>query len=157
MPQDWSYSMWLWNAVWWHKFGSTLVQVMACHLTAPSHYLNQWWLFINEACWHFIESNFTEIVLKITHHKHWQSDWKLVFENAASCPRGKWNLGSGSWFNVNVLSYQYRNLDCADKTILRLCYLHNEISSTIKSGPRSWVMVSQGPSVSTQLALGRFA
>ena len=28
--------------------GSTLLQVMACCLTAPSHYLNQWWLIL----WH---------------------------------------------------------------------------------------------------------
>ena len=27
--------------------GSALVQVMACRLTAPSHYLNQYWLIVN--------------------------------------------------------------------------------------------------------------
>ena len=29
------------DAMWWHRSRSTLVQVMACCLTAPSHYLNQ--------------------------------------------------------------------------------------------------------------------
>ena len=29
------------DAIWRHKSGSTLAQVMACCLTAPSHYLNQ--------------------------------------------------------------------------------------------------------------------
>ena len=31
-------------AIWRHKSGSTLAQVMACFLVAPSHYLNQCWL-----------------------------------------------------------------------------------------------------------------
>ena len=34
-------SLWLSDAIWWQKSGSTLAQVMACCLTAPSHYLNQ--------------------------------------------------------------------------------------------------------------------
>ena len=33
------------------KTGSPLVQVMACSLMAPSHYLNQCWLIINELLW----------------------------------------------------------------------------------------------------------
>ena len=32
------------DAIWRHRSGSTLAQVMACCLTAPSHYLNQCWL-----------------------------------------------------------------------------------------------------------------
>ena len=39
-------SLWPSDAIWWQS-GSTLAQVMACCLTAPSHYLNQCWL-INE-------------------------------------------------------------------------------------------------------------
>ena len=34
---------------------STLVQVMACCLTAPSHYLNQCWLIINKGLWYASE------------------------------------------------------------------------------------------------------
>ena len=34
-------SLWPGDAIWWHRSGSTLAQVMACCLTAPSHYLNQ--------------------------------------------------------------------------------------------------------------------
>ena len=29
------------NTIWWHKYGSSLAQVMAYCLEAPSHYLNQ--------------------------------------------------------------------------------------------------------------------
>ena len=34
------------------ELGQHLLQVMACCLTAPSHYLNQCWLIITEALWH---------------------------------------------------------------------------------------------------------
>ena len=32
-------SLWPSDALWRHTFGSTLAQVMACYLVAPSHYL----------------------------------------------------------------------------------------------------------------------
>ena len=34
---------WSSGAIWWHRSRSTLAQLMACWLTAPSHYLNQCW------------------------------------------------------------------------------------------------------------------
>ena len=34
-----------------HRSGSTLAHLMACHLTAPSHYLNQCLLIIREVQW----------------------------------------------------------------------------------------------------------
>ena len=40
--------LWPSDAIWWQRSGSTLAQVMACCLTAPSHYLNQCWLIISE-------------------------------------------------------------------------------------------------------------
>ena len=39
---------------------STLAQVMACCLMAPSHYLNQCWLMISEVLSHSPDSNFTQ-------------------------------------------------------------------------------------------------
>ena len=41
-------SLWSGDAIWWHRTGSTLDQVMAWCLTAPSHYLNQCWLIISK-------------------------------------------------------------------------------------------------------------
>ena len=52
-------SSWPWDAIWWQRSDSTLTQVMACCLTAPSHYLNQCWLLIRKVLWHSPESNFT--------------------------------------------------------------------------------------------------
>ena len=42
----------------WHRSESTLAKVIACCLTAPSHYLNQCWILNNEILWHSLESNF---------------------------------------------------------------------------------------------------
>ena len=39
---------------------------------------------------------------------------------------------SGSLFNIKMLSYQCRKSHCRDKTVIRLSYLHNEISYTGK-------------------------
>ena len=66
-------SLWPSDAIWWHRSGSTLAQVMACYLMAPSLYLNQYWLIISEVLWHSPEGNFTgdakdilDMSLKIT-------------------------------------------------------------------------------------------
>ena len=46
------------DAIWRHRSGSTLAQVMACCLTASSHYLNQCWLIICKVLWYSSEGNF---------------------------------------------------------------------------------------------------
>ena len=46
------------DSIWRYRSESTLVKVMACYLTAPSHYLNQYWLIISKVWWHSSESNF---------------------------------------------------------------------------------------------------
>ena len=56
-PQ-WVNSMQPSDALWWHRSGSTLVQVMACCLMAPSHCLNQCWLIISVILWYSPECNF---------------------------------------------------------------------------------------------------
>ena len=48
---------------WFWQYGFVLV--MACCLTAPSHYLNWCWLVISEVFWHSPEGNFTGNLLKI--------------------------------------------------------------------------------------------
>ena len=53
-------SLWPADSTRWHRYGSTLAQVMACCLAATSHYLNQYWLIIRQVLWLLLESNFTE-------------------------------------------------------------------------------------------------
>ena len=48
------------DAIWHWRSWSTLVQVMACCLMAPSHYLNQCWLIISKVLWHSSE----DIIIK---------------------------------------------------------------------------------------------
>ena len=53
------------DTIWRHRSGSTLAQVLACCLTAPSHYLNQCWLIISEVFWYSHEGNFTSLHLSL--------------------------------------------------------------------------------------------
>ena len=39
-------SLWPSDAIWWHRSGLTLAQLMACCLMALNHYLSQFWLKI---------------------------------------------------------------------------------------------------------------
>ena len=72
----WVNSMWPRDTAWLHRSRSTLIHVMACCLTAPSHYLNQYWLTIRRILHHAPEDNSymemplkvaTTMYLKITH------------------------------------------------------------------------------------------
>ena len=47
------------DTMWWHRSGSTLAQVMACCLMAPSHYLNRCWPTISQVWRQSPEDNFT--------------------------------------------------------------------------------------------------
>ena len=44
-------SLWPSDCIRWHRSWSTLAQVMACSLTTPSHYRNQYWLAILVRSW----------------------------------------------------------------------------------------------------------
>ena len=48
---------------------------------------------------------------------------------------------SGPWFNIEMLSYQYRKSHCGDKTVIRSSYLHNGISYTGNIISLYWIRV----------------
>ena len=52
----------------WHRFASTLAQVMDFCLVALSHFLYQCWLIIIKVQWHSSESNFTRNNLPVTRY-----------------------------------------------------------------------------------------
>ena len=54
-------TFWPSDALWRHRSGSILDQVMACCLMAPSYYLNWCWLIKGVLC-HSHESNFTRSI-----------------------------------------------------------------------------------------------
>ena len=72
---------------WRHRSGSTLVQVLACCLTAPSHYLNQCWLIISEVLWHAPQRNFTAIDQVDILYNELEN---YNFEITATSLRGQW-------------------------------------------------------------------
>ena len=65
-------SLWSNDAIWWHISGSALAQVIACCLTAPSHYLIQCWLLISEVLWNSPDSNFTVNVQTTLQHNEFE-------------------------------------------------------------------------------------
>ena len=79
--------LWQSDAIWCQTTWSTLVQVMACCLTAPSHYLNQCWIVIKGALWHSPKRNFRviakEINLEIEFENH-------PFKITVTASRGQW-------------------------------------------------------------------
>ena len=48
--------LWPSDAIWPHKTGSKLAQVMTCSLMAPIHCLNQCWQIISEVLWHSLRA-----------------------------------------------------------------------------------------------------
>ena len=71
----WFNSLWPSDAIWRHRTGSTLDQVMACCLTAPSHYLNQCWLIISKVHWHSSEGNFAKDTSAINHYNQLENNF----------------------------------------------------------------------------------
>ena len=61
------HSLRLSDAMWRQRTRSTLAQVMACCLNAPSHYLNQCWLIIPKVQWLSSEGNLTRNTSAINH------------------------------------------------------------------------------------------
>ena len=60
----------------------------------------------------------------------------IIIENLF---RSKVPAQPGPWFNIKIVSYQYRKSHCGDKTILRPSYLHNGISYTGKMISLYWI------------------
>ena len=59
--------------------------------------------------------------------------------NRSLCPKYQLLKTSGPWFNIKMLSYQYRKSHCGDKTILLPSNLHNGISYTCKTTSLYWI------------------
>ena len=79
--------MWPSEAIWRQRSESTFAQVMACCLTAPSHYLNQCWFIISTVQWHSYKGSLTRDNSAIDHSNQLENySSKIYFES----PRGQW-------------------------------------------------------------------
>ena len=95
--KPWTWTLWLYyqcinslwpsDAIWRHRSGSTLAQVMACCLTAPSHYLNQCWLNISVALWHSAENIFT---INVEDIYPWCQFENYLFKTSTTSSRVQW-------------------------------------------------------------------
>ena len=81
----WLNSLWPSDAIRRQRSGSTLAQVMACCLTAPSHYLNQCWLIIIWSQVTFIVGQFRKRCLN---HQSLKSIWKVHIWNYIQISQG---------------------------------------------------------------------
>ena len=73
------------DAIWRWRFWSTLVQVMAWCLMAPSNYLNRCWLVINKFLWHSSE----DIIIRRFEDINLQSKIEnYIFKITLRSPRG---------------------------------------------------------------------
>ena len=102
--KDMVHSLWPNDAIGWHTSGPTFVLAIACCLTAPIHYLNQCWLSITEAFWHWAEGNFTETVPAITHFKVFETH---MFKNIDTCPKRQWLNITQNCLNCNNTEGSY--------------------------------------------------
>ena len=75
------------DAIWRQRSGSTLAQVMACCLTAPSHYLHQCWLIISKVDWHSSKGKFTRDNSPINHWNYLENQVPRI---SFKFPRGQW-------------------------------------------------------------------
>ena len=79
--------MWPRDDIWRHRSGSTLVQVMACCLTAPSRYLNHGWLLISEVLCNLHEIDFTVSAQSAIMCSTFKN---CTFKITTASPRGQW-------------------------------------------------------------------
>ena len=83
----WINSLWPSDTIWRHRAGSTLIQVIACCLTASSNYLHQCWLIISKVYWHLCESDFTRDALAINHMNKCENYQSKI---SSKSPSGQW-------------------------------------------------------------------
>ena len=103
--RQWMNSLWPSDVIWRQIFGSTLVQVMDCCLTAPNHYLNQCWLIIIKVQWHSSDPNFTRDTSDINHLNKLES---YLFRISLKSHREQWV--NSSWPAVGWLCHGKEHL-----------------------------------------------
>ena len=86
-----------------NRSGSTLIQLMACCLMAPSHYLNQLWLLTSKVLWHSLRAISPEM-LKIS-----ILDLNLKITNLKLQPHlpRVWQHQADTWLNVDLSSMKH--------------------------------------------------
>ena len=115
------------DAIWRWRSWATLVQIMACCLTAPSHYLNQCWLIIRKALWHSSK----DIIIRRFEDTNQQNKIEnYIFKITLRSPRGQWvnNTHTGGRQVLGIASILRKS-----QGQLRLVIYNQQIFRTKKS------------------------
>ena len=122
------------DATWRQKTVLTLTQVMACCLTAPSHYLNQCWLIITDGYWHSSEGNFAASLSAINH-----CNWLKKYSSKISLksPRPQWvNTCADAWWHIYIRSSNRAIIGSSNgSALVRHQALPLTDAGTLRSGP----------------------
>ena len=100
-------SLWPSDALWRHRYWSTLAQVMACCLTAPSHYLNQCWLIVSTDQWRLSKDNFTRASIWLNKFRS-----NLPGANELKGHRPCDDFGFGGFIITVIMPYIWLQLIC---------------------------------------------
>ena len=100
-------SLWPSDVICWQRSGSTLAQIMARCLMAPSHYLNQRWLLIGRVQWHSSECNLTRDTSAIS---HWNNLEKYLSKILFKFSRSQWVKNQSENNGILVGGYNYKSL-----------------------------------------------
>ena len=106
------------DAIWRQWSWTTLAQVMACCLTAPSHYLNQCWLIIRGVLWHTSESSFAGIAQGIESGYEFEKD---ILKNIFKSPRGQWVKKAKNPLTMTTWDCFQRDLQILHTIIFKNC------------------------------------
>ena len=80
-------SLWPIDAMWRHRSGSALAQIMACCLTTPSPSLNWWWFIIKGVLWYSPHTNFKRSIPELNPKFAFVDDTCKI---AITSPWGQW-------------------------------------------------------------------
>ena len=122
--------IWPSGAIWRHRSGPTLAQVMACCLTAPSHYMNQCWLVINKAQWHSSECDLSCDNSAINHWNQFKKIRILNWIQMCQGGNGSWLVTATYWITSHVASltinsiFQKMQMVC---TLLRVFFFRQTL------------------------------
>ena len=132
-------SSWPGDAIWRHGTRSTLAHVMACCLTAPSHYLNQCWLIICEVPWH---SSRCIIIRRSEETNQLNKIEYCSFKMASRSPRGHWvNLSKAG--HVNIWDPNLVITTPADGLVYwyKLITSHTRVNTRVQSAPMRYLFL----------------
>ena len=125
-------SLWPGDIIW-----STLVEVMAWCLAAPSHYLNQCWLIICKVLWHSPGSNFTRIVHELN-LEHMFRDYTFKI---TTFPRSQWVNHCGAKF-LSMIQYSIELMWTRNKRYFPTWKNKFQLDGVVMDGSDIWTLIT---------------